>query len=385
MGLIAVVAFTIAIHKGFSPQVRIGLVFIGFVALIVIFETIAKQGYFAFLAGFGVVSVIWLFQTKRKKSAIAVSGLGAISGCLVLLALTNVGPLASYIYKGSLAARGFYWDAAFKMLTSHPFFGVGMDGFIDWYRRTRSPDYFKDEFFSFSNTAHNVFLDIASSGGYPLIALYVTVIALVVISIFRILKRSDGFDVYFSAVVGAWVAYQAQSFVSINQLGLAIWGWVLSGLIIGYELNTRTIDVGQVSQPIRRQQEKKAKVSKQQLNPSTVVLLFGGFITAALVSVPPYYANASFFSAIKSGDVKKLQLTAYLKPLDEKRLLHIATILHENNYDNEALAIAKDGAKRYSNSFDFWQLLSSIPIATSADISQAKMEMKRLDPFNPDL
>jgi hypothetical protein len=35
------------------------------------------------------------------------------------------------------------------------------------------------------------------------------------------------------------VAFQAQSIISINQIGLALWGWVLSGLIIGYEINTR--------------------------------------------------------------------------------------------------------------------------------------------------
>lgn len=142
------------------------------------------------------------------------------------------------------------------MLTEHPFFGVGMDGFGDWYFRSRPEDYFARGFLSFSNSAHNVYLDIASSGGFILLTIYCAILALVIIAIIRVVRRSMGFDVYFVALVGAWVAYQAQAFISVNQIGLAIWAWVLSGLIIGYEVNTRVKDVAQ-SVPVRAKQQSK--------------------------------------------------------------------------------------------------------------------------------
>ena len=385
MGLIAVVAFTMALNSSFQLLVRISLVLMGSISLVVVFETIAKQGYLNFIAGSGVVFILWCFMSGRKTLGKAISGIGVVSAGLVFLGLINAGPLASFLYKGSLAARGYYWRAAIKMLTDHPFFGVGMDGFVDWYRRSRPIDYFVNGFFSYSNTAHNVYLDIASSGGLPLIALYLAILALVITSIVKVVRRSEGFDVYFGSLVGAWVAYQVQSFVSINQLGLAIWGWVLSGLIIGYEVNTRVTETANVSSTHRNQLRKKSVVSKQPMSSAAVISVFGGIVIGALVAIPPYYVNASFFSALKSGDIKKIESAAYLKPIDERRLLHVATILRDNKIDSEAIKVIKDAVVNYPDSFDMWALWASITTATPSDVAYAKSQMKRLDPFNPDL
>ena len=385
MGLTAVVAFTMALNTEFKIRFRVGLALMGFASIIVIYETLAKQGYLSFMAGAGVVVVLWLFMSKRKALGIAVAGIGLIGGGLVFLALVNIGPLANYLYKSSLAARGFYWQAGMKMVVDHPFFGVGMDGFGDWYRRTRSEEYLAKGFQSVSDTAHNVYLDIASSGGFPLILIYCAIIVLVIISIVRVSKRGDGIDYYFLAIVGAWVAYQAQSFVSINQLGLAIWGWVLSGLIIGYEINTRVKVVDQTSPKAGKQQRKQSKVLTQPMSSATVMRVFGGVILGAIVAIPPYYVNASFLSALKSGDIKAIQSAAYLRPIDERRLLHLATILRDNKLDAEAIVVVRDATVGYPDSFDLWNLWASIPSATPADVDYSKAQMKRLDPFNPDL
>ena len=385
MGLIAVVALTMTMNKAFKMLARAGLAVMGLVALIVVYETIAKQGYFSFIAGAGVVAILWLFMIKRKTLALIASGIAAMGGALVFLALINVGPLAAFIYKGSLAARGFYWRAAIKMLVDHPFVGVGMDGFMNWYRRARSADFYKQGSLTYSNTAHNVYLDIASSGGFPLIAIYCGIVALTIAAIVKVVKRSDGFDVYFVAVVGAWIAYQVQSFVSINQLGLAIWGWVLSGSIIGYEISTRVKVESDISLGNRKNQGKKVKVAVRQLSSNSVISIFSGLIIAALVAIPPYYANASFTSAFKSGDMNAMLTAAYLKPLDERRLLHVGTLLRDSKLDAEAIKVVRDATRNYPDSFYLWQLWASIPTATSSDVAYAKAQMKRLDPLNPDL
>jgi hypothetical protein len=382
--MIAVVAFTMTLNQGYKVALRLGSALMGFASLVVVYETIAKQGYLNFVAGAGAVAILWLFMTKRKTLGIAVSALGIFGGGIVFLGLINAGPLASLLYKGSLAARGFYWRAALRMLREHPFFGVGMDGFLDWYRRTRAADYAAQGFFTVSNTAHNVYLDIATNGGFPLIIIYFSIITLVFLSIVRVVKRSDGFDVYFATVVGAWVAYQTQAFVSINQLGIAIWGWVLSGLIIGYEINTRVKEIEKVL-PTNKQGRKSAKASIKPLSSATVMRVFGGVILGAIVAIPPYYANASFFSALKSNDIKAIEAAAYLKPIDERRLLHFATILRDNKMESEAITVIRDAVKGYPDSFDLWQLWSTIPTASLADLATAKAQLKRLDPFNPDL
>ena len=108
-------------------------------------------------------------------------------------------------------------------------------------------------------------------------------------------------------------------------------------------------------------------------------------ILGALVAIPPYYANASLFSALKSGDLKKIQSSAYLKPIDERRLIQVAGILLNNKYEAEAITMARDATVRYPDSYDLWNLWSAIPTASPADLATAKAQLKRLDPFNPDL
>lgn len=383
MGIIAVVSITMAMNQKFKTSVRFALLLMVFFSVVVIYETLAKQGYFAFLAGFGVVIMMWFFMTKRKRLGFTTAGIGLASSILVALGLLNTGPFASYLYKSSLAARGYYWQAALNMIIDHPIFGVGMDGYGDWYRIARDENFAAKGFSTVSNSAHNVYLDIAAGGGFPLVTIYCTLVLLVVVSIFRVIKRCDGFDVYFASIVGAWVAYQAQSIVSINQLGLAIWGWVLPGLIIGYEIQTRNQATEQITVPSRKK-GKQQKTLSQQLSSAAVIRIFIGLVVAALVAIPPYYAHASYFSALKVYDVHAMQSAAYLQPIDEYRLLHAATIFSRNNLNEKSLEILPDAVRRFPNSYDLWQLWASIPSASPADIARAKAQLKRLDPFNPD-
>jgi O-antigen ligase len=96
------------------------------------------------------------------------------------------------------------------MSIGHPFFGVGLDSYGDWYRRERTieatlrrgPEIT-------SNAAHNVLLDFSSTGGFPLLIIYMILMTLVLISAFKVLKRTSGFDPMFSGLFAIWIAYQA--------------------------------------------------------------------------------------------------------------------------------------------------------------------------------
>ena len=385
MGMIGVVSFTMVLNKLYQNSTRAGLVLVGVTSLIVVYETLSKQGFLNFIAGSGAVLILWLFTTKRKSLGLVASGLGAVGAVFTFLGLINTGPLANFLYKGSLEARGYYWRAGIKMLMEHPFFGVGMDGFGNWYARARPSDYAAKGFFSWSNSAHNVFLDIASSGGFILLVIYLAIFVLVVVSIIRIIKRSNGFDVYFVALVGAWVAYQAQALISVNQIGLAIWGWVLSGLIVGYEINTRVKDVGQ-SLPVKaKQYSKKVKSQTQPLSSGVVITLFVGVLAGAIVAGPIYFSNSRFYAAMNANDFAGVESAAYLKPHDERRLLMLAGIYRNAKMDAKAVAVLKELIGTYPDSYDMWSLWLTIPSATPSDIAYAKAQMKRLDPFNPDL
>jgi O-antigen ligase len=384
MGMIAVVSFAMVLNKSQKNSTRVGLALAGVASLFVVRETLSIQGYLNFIAGSGVVIILWLFRTNRKSLGLVASGLGTIAVILISLGLINTGPLASFLDKNSLQARGYYWRAAIKMVTDHPFFGVGMDGFGDWYFRSRPEESLAQGFASFSNSAHNVFLDIASSGGFILVAIYLAIFVLVIISITKVIKRTGEFDVYFVALVGAWVAYQTQALISINQIGLAIWGWVLSGLVIGYEINTRVKDTEQSVPAKGKQKLRKVKSPVQPLSSGLVISLFIGILVGGLVAGPIYFSNSRFYAAIKANDFKGVESAAYLHPQDQRRLMLLAGIFRNAKMDDKAVEVLRESTVTYPDSYDMWTLWLTIPTATPSDIAYAKAQLKRLDPFNPD-
>ena len=56
--------------------------------------------------------------------------------------------------------------------------------------------------------------------------------------IFENVLNSSKIDKPFIAISSAWFAYTVQSLISINQIGLAIWGWLLTGAVIAFEIST---------------------------------------------------------------------------------------------------------------------------------------------------
>ena len=193
-------------------------------------------------------------------------------------------------------------------------------------------------------------------------------------------RREGSFDVYFSAIVAAWFAYQAQSIISINQLGLGVWGWSLTGLIIGYEINTGT----EAREPKLVSSKGQSK-TKENISTLAMLTIFTSASLGFVVAVPPYLAATNFYNAIKSGDVNQIRDAAYKKPYDRNRFLIFARGLQENKLESQAIGVLRDASKAYPDSIDVWRKWSESPLASADDIARAKAEMKRLDPYNTDL
>jgi hypothetical protein len=380
LGVLGVIAFAQFFIKGLKIQLKALIGFYLVVSLYVIKETNSQQGFLVLVFGIGVVIGLYLVRLNRLIGVTYgfISFLGFLA---VLFGTLNKGPLASILYKDSVTYRGDYWRAGWEMTLNHPIFGVGMDSYGDWYRRSRTldatlrrgPDVT-------SNAAHNVFLDISSYGGFPLLLIYVALMVLVIISATKVLKRSAGFNPIFAGLIGAWVAFQAQSIISINQIGLALWGWVLSGLIIGYEINTRnTVVTDSVA--------KKGRVVGKQVQTSagTVIALFTAFVLGVLVGMPPYVASVRYKSALETGNPQVIQDAAYIWPLDYSRMVQVAMTLNENKLEAQGLEVALDATKKFPDNYSVWSTLSAMKSATAEQKALALAQMKRLDPLNPNL
>jgi O-antigen ligase len=379
LGILGAVVFTQLLSGSVKIQVKAAYLVYLAVTVYVIKETDSQQGYLVLLIG-SALSIGVFVNQKSKALGYSYLGLAAVGFVAVLVGTLNKGPLASLLYKDSVTYRGDYWRAGWKMTVENPIFGVGLDGYGDWYRRSRTieatlrrgPDVT-------SNAAHNVFLDISAYGGFPLVLIYGILMVLVVISAVKVIKRSQGFNAGFVGLVAGWVAFQAQSIISINQIGLALWGWVLSGLIIGYEINTRNSAV------VVEKKSGKTSTKPAKASAATTLAMFVGLIVGVLVGMPPYLASAKYKGALETSNPNVIQESAYIWPVDPSRMIQVAITLNENKLETQGLLVASDAAERFPDNYQVWATLNSMTSATAEQKAQALVQMKRLDPLNPNL
>ena len=379
MGIMAAVALTLFLYSKIKVFFKVGLLLLIMSAVYNISSS-SEQGYLNFAAGGAFATIIFLFKSKRHVLGWITVGFTGAAAFFIGLGIFYIGPLGELIYKSSLQARSFYWQAAARMMVDHPLFGVGMDSYGDAYFRSRNSQIASFGAGISADSAHNIPLDIGASGGFPLLIAYMSIIVLASISIFKVIKRQDEFDVVFTAIVAAWVAYQAQSLISINQLGLGVWGWSLTGLIIGYELNTRT----ESGEAIRRPAP-LGTLKSQKISALAVVSTFVATSAGIAIALPPYVAANKFYKALQSGNPTIIQQSAYLKPYDRMRFLYVAQALQENKFEADAIDVLRDATKIYPDGIDLWRRWAGIPSASQSDVARAKSEIKRLDPFNPNL
>ena len=379
LGILGTVVFTQLLSGALKLQLKGAYIIYLLLTVYVIKETASQQGFLVLLIGSGIALGVFVIQ-KSKTLGYTYFGLAAVGFVAVLVGALNKGPLASLLYKDSVTYRGDYWRAGWKMTVDNPIFGVGLDNYGDWYRRSRTieatlrrgPDVT-------SNTAHNVFLDISSNGGFPLVLIYIALMVLVITSAIKVFKRSQSFNAGFVGLVSGWVAFQAQSIISINQIGLALWGWVLSGLIIGYEVNTRS---GEVIEG-----KKSGMTATKAVNTSagTPLAVFIGLIIGLMVGMPPYLASAKYKGAMETGNPTVIQAAAYLWPLDSSRMIQVSITLNENKLEAQGLAVAIDAIESFPNNYGAWATLYAMKSASEQQKAEALTQMKRLDPLNPDL
>ena len=370
MGMTAVTAIALSLKSSQKLRIRAGLLLLVVLALFNIYKSKSQQGYLVFLAGVVVVGYLYLRgEPKLNKLAGAYAVTSALGFVAVLLDILQKSPWSSFLYKDSVTFRGDFWRAGWKMTVDHPLFGVGLDGYRDHYRASRDlVTALRPESDATTDSAHNVFLDISSGGGFPLLIIYVVLVGLTIFSAIKVIRRTTEFDVGFAGILGAWVAYLAQSVISINQLGLAVWGWVLMGAIIGYEINTREI--------IEVKNVKSAY-------PTAAVGL--GLIVGLSAGLPLMVADATFRATVKAGDVLKIEKSVRQWPQSVTRMTLAAQILRAGNLTDRSIVIAREAVKINPMNFEAWKELSIQPNATESERDQALKIMKKLDPYNPNL
>ena len=155
-----------------------------------------------------------------------------------IFGILQMGPF-SILFKESVTYRGDYWRAGIRMFQDHIWFGVGLDRYGAYFREyrdvaqalRRGPNIG-------TNAAHNVFIQLGATGGIFLLLSYLVLVGFIFWRGIVGLRENTGTrQIVFATFFAAWLTYLAQAIISIDNIGVAIWGWVLGGAVVGLSYN----------------------------------------------------------------------------------------------------------------------------------------------------
>ncbi len=369
-----------------SKNFRASLLFLLPLTLFAIIDSQAIQGRVLAALSVGIVGVFYIYFRYSRIILILFILFCTALGSLALAGAFQKGPLTEIVYKTSVSLRGQYWLAAWNTGQSNPFSGVGMDAFGDWYRRSRDIRAIElPGINTVVNTAHNVPLDMFAFGGWPLFVSYIAIMFIAFLALIRIVRHMKSYDAVGVGLITAWTGYQVQSIISINQIGLAIWGWVLSGCLIAYSRVVPENDAHPHESSVhgKRQQSKKPEAK-----PSSVLFASVFGLVGFLVSLPPVSADTKLRTAQTSRDAAKLEETmkySYFNPQNSQKYLLNIQAFEGSGLFEISHKYALEAVSWNPDAYELWRILYFIKNSTDSERNLAVDNMRRLDPLNPDV
>ena len=336
-------------------------------SIFVIYKSESQQGFLVLLVGISTLLYLWIRQnSKLKKLKYAYQLLWLTGGIAVLLDILQKSPWTPILYKQSVSFRGDFWRSGWQMSLDNPILGVGLDGYRDNFRFYRDQvAVTRDPIDASVDSAHNVFIDVLTGGGFPLLALYLVWIFLVFRSAYKVFKREQQFNPFFAGIFTIWICYLAQSFISINTISLAIWGWALGGAIIGYEVNAL-----------------KAAEANSPKNRKYALMVMIPFIFGLALTLPVYLTDTEFRSAHRSGDVERILASHEKWPQDVRRMNATAEILRVNGFPEQALYVSRKATRLAPDNYEAWKQMWLNPNISESERNKVRVKIYSLDPLN---
>ena len=194
----------------------------------------ARQGILTLLASLSIFTLVIVFKKNRFLGIAGVIVFGIVS-IISIAGMLQSGPLEKLLYKDSVSLRGYYWRAGVNMFANNPLFGVGIERYGANFKFYRDSGYANTYGYDLISTnAHNVPIQFFATGGIFVGIAYLAIQLLVLSVAIKRLRsmRGDSF-IFYLGILCAWIAFQFQSLVSIDNIGLTIWGWLFAGCLVG--------------------------------------------------------------------------------------------------------------------------------------------------------
>jgi O-antigen ligase len=233
MAMLSIMCFGFLLLKETRVHLRLLLTILVVGLLVNIYLSNARQGLLSAAAGLFLIFVVLAFRKNFILGIISVLAFIFLIA-VAILGMLQIGPLEKFLYKDTVRLRGFYWRAGLQMFYANPLTGVGIERYGSNFKIYREDAYPVDYGYELISTnAHNNFIQFFATGGIVLGLIYLILTFYIGLKGLTGIIHSRGQNqLILTVMLAAWVGFQAQAVVSIDNIGLTIWGWILGGIII---------------------------------------------------------------------------------------------------------------------------------------------------------
>ena len=239
LALISLIALFSLFNNEFSKVYKTVAACVIFVSLYLIVVSQSRQGLLVMSFAILFYFTVFVFINFRNfRIPVIITSL--VVTALAILGMLQIGPLSSVLYKSSVTVRGYYWRAAWEMFLDKPLTGIGLDRYGAYFKQFRESGYPLNYGFDItSSNAHNLYLQLFSTAGLFVGFTYLVLLVLIFFVGIQNIQRTSGNSQRFNLMfLATWIGFQAQSLISIDNIGISIWGWLIGGCILGVNLNS---------------------------------------------------------------------------------------------------------------------------------------------------
>ena len=352
-------------YKGLT--LRVYFVLSSIFQFVIILWSNSSQGILLVGLGVYLIAQFYAFDKSRILGfALLVCGIFVI--LISLLGILQKGPLVKFLYQESVTFRGDYWRAGISMFKNNWVNGVGLDSFGDHYRQYRDVTAANRRGLDVvSNSAHNLLIDFAATGGALLLISYVGLQIIVLTLIIARLRNRNVQNFEYRILIILWTLFNIQTFISINVPSIAIWGWLISGLILSASKEGHA-------------EQKSKRIATRKKNKEYLVSLFILTLIYLALVVPAFYREVSLKKAMKLNNIGQIYASAIMFPKDALLMSNIAIAFKKANLEMEAHELFWQATKVNPNRIEPWLYIYQSPLSNEMEKKLSKNMLLKLDP-----
>lgn len=334
-------------------------------------------------------------MVKNKKYGFLALSINICFFIFGILGMLQIGPLQRFLYKESVSVRGYYWRAGIEMFRDNLLTGVGLDSYLTHFYQYRESGYpTKYGFEISSSNAHNTIIQMFATGGIFVGLSYFVLLAYVFYCGFKLINAVDEQHKGISILlVTAWIGFQSQSIISIDFIGLSIWGWVFAGMIVGLSsmVNLQSKSVSKEKQPGNL----NSKISSIDYSPTDFIftrLISGIFLVPIVIVIvllgrveeQTFYSPALATSSDKNLVVLNSEKIINNSLADPYYKFKVALNLIDAGYFDKGVDIIKLLSEEDPRQVDYLKVLVRAEMTRNnlTEAVELREAIAKLDPWN---